>query len=512
MRRENKAKSIKHKEQKRFAFLRSSHAPRLTLHVSGNFLLQALLAITLIIAFMPLLARKIATQAKNAEIAATAAQLETAATAARLFVQENSDRVQFGETTVSGESFSDLLEPFGLPLGFIPKTPLSQDISLVILRDSSDMLVMLEVKDGKLSNRQRADLAARIGFWAALPMGDNTLSAAGGEWHLDTSEFGFRLRPDSIYIRVPDSKDFSELVRRSDKDSERNKFLTDMDMGKFSMRNAGAIFSMAGKFNSVQADSLSLFGLEDGRKLKNNFAQLSAAKASFQGGFGESALAVTKGILTAESLSAKTISGFGDAGNLTADVASVYEFTMSAGRSGFTGPPNWDVRENMITENISMNLERLEIGSFINASRGQDVYLDENDFSYSPKSGIETYSISASNITVRDQISSALAAGSSGSVLLDIRVAGTSILPDVWLTGINNGDMEIIADAHDSSGKTTDCRSVINTMSTRAGLGFQVSYNQSSLMQNIVCQYVFWQRLEKRIDIKKCLLEGKSGC
>ena len=478
----------------------------------GNFLLQALLAITLIIAFMPILANKIATQSKNADMAATVSQLDNAATAARIFVRENSAQMQYGVTVVGGDDFTDLLEPYGLPLGFIPRTPINQEISLIMLKKDADLLVLLEVGKGKLSERQRAELAARIGFWAARATDEKTLTAAGGEWSADVSKYEFALKKDSIYIQIPDNKDFSELVRRKEKDPDKNKFLTDLDMGKFSISGIGALLAQTGKFNSAQMDTLSLFGMEDGRKLKNKFGVLTAAKASFQGNTNESALSVTKGILTADNLYAKTIAGFGDPGNLTADKVSVYDFTMSAGHPGFNGPAKWEVGGNLVMENASLSLERLELGSFINAAGGQDVFIDANDLSYNAKSGIETGVISAANITVRDQISSALAAGGSGPVILDIRPAGTSLLPDVWLTGINNGDMEIIYSPDDDSGKTTDCKNIVNSIAGRANLGSQVTYNQASLMQSIVCQYIFWERLEKRINLKKCMLDGKSNC
>ena len=110
----------------------------------------------------------------------------------------------------------------------------------------------------------------------------------------------------------------------------------------------------------------------------------------------------------------------------------------------------------------------------------------------------------ASNITMRDQTSSALNEGETGAVVLDIRPAGTSVLPDALLDSIDNSVFKIIDDPASDESKTVDCRSVVNELEGR--------YNQKSLSQYILCQYVFWQRLEKRIDIKRCLLEGKSGC
>ena len=477
----------------------------------GNFLLQALLGLTLIIAFMPMLARRLATQVRNADMVATVSQMESAAVAARIFFRERTNEIPYGVSILKGDNFADVLEPYGLPLGFVARTPLGQDISLVLMKnDGGNTAALLRISDGKASRKTRAELAARIGFWAANASGPESITAANGEWTLDLSEFGYAPDVTTVYIRIPEETDFSELVQKRAAHPAGNKFLTNLDMGGFSMRNAGGILAQTGKFNTAAADNFVLLGVEDGRKLKNKFGILTGTKAMFQDGAGASALSINRGILTAETLATRTISGFGDAGNLNVDVMSVFDFALAAGRSSFVGPGEWDIRENMVTSNITLDLERLEIGSFINASRGQDVYVDEYELSYNVKSGIEAGTVIATNITVRDQISSALATGATGAVLLDVRVSGTSVLPDAWVTGIDNNLMEIIADPADSSGGLTDCKNIVGAYSGRAGVF--IAYNQQSLTQNILCRYVFWHRLEKRIEIKKCLLEGGRNC
>jgi len=146
----------------------------------------------------------------------------------------------------------------------------------------------------------------------------------------------------------------------------------------------------------------------------------------------------------------------------------------------------------------------LDVNSFINVTRGQDVFVDSNTLTYSSTSGIDTDYIYASNITLRDQTSDGLSRGADGAAILDIRPAGTSLLPDALVDTINNGAFSIIANPNQDDDKTVDCKSII------AGLGN--TYNQKSLAQYIVCQYVFWQRLEHRIDIKQCLIGGGSDC
>lgn len=445
----------------------------------GNFLLQALLALALIIAFMPFFTQKLLTRDRDSQMYATSSQIETAQTAARIYLRENLNKLSYNTTTISGDAFADTLEPYGLPLGFVPQTTFGQRISLVINKSDTDIFSYLQLSGGNLTNLQRAELVKRIGFYASEGDGN-------------------------IYVIIPLDEIFSDVVRRNEKNVDDNGFLSDLDMGEFGLEKGGSLFARNGEFETYQTNVLSLHGTEDGRKIRSKIDNLTAVKTVFQSRNGETALSVTRGVLNADTLSAKTISNFGDTGNITIDNASVFDFSMTAGRTSFTGPAKWEVRGNVITDNINFSVERLEISSFINASRGQDVFISEEDLEYNTRSGIEVGIMRAANITLRDQTSSALLNGRNGAIVLDIRPAGTSVLPDVLLDTLTNDRMTIIATPNDADGKTVDCKSIIN--------GLNGTFNAKSLSQNIICQYVFWQRLEKRIDIKKCMLEGRSDC
>ena len=159
---------------------------------------------------------------------------------------------------------------------------------------------------------------------------------------------------------------------------------------------------------------------------------------------------------------------------------------------------------NLVSNNINLSVERLDIDSTLNVTRGQDVFINSDALEYNTKSGIEAGTVIASNITVRDQTSQGLNSGVSGATILDIRPAGTSLLPDVLIESINNDSFNIIKDAKSDSGDTISCKDIITEL--------EGVYNSKSLAQNLICQYVFWQRLERRIDIKKCLMAGGSDC
>ena len=448
---------------------------------NGNFLLQALLALALIFSFIPFFAGRLASRDLDSQMYAATQKVEVAQTAAQIFVRENANDLPYNTTKVSGNTFSDLLESYGLPLGFVPRTALGQDISLVVNKTPLAVTAYLELSGGDLSPLQLAELARRIGFYA---------SVSG-----DIITVGLAL--DAVY---------SDVVRRNESDLNNSAFLTDLDMGGYTFDNGGEIFARRGEFETAQIGTLSVFGVENGRNTRNNIESMAANLAVFQSSLGESALSLTRGALHVNNISARTLSQFGDTGNFTSNAASAYDFAMTAGRTSFYGPLDWTVGGDVISENINFSVERLDIDSYIDASRGQDVYIDPDELEVSSRTGIEASTVIASNITMRDQTSDALNSGETGLVILDIRPSGTSVLPDVLLDGINNDAFEILAEPTSDSDKTESCRDVIAQLDNR------VRYNAKSLSQYLVCQYIYWQRLEQRIDMKQCLLEGGTNC
>jgi hypothetical protein len=446
---------------------------------SGNFLVQAMLALTMVFAFIPFIAQNLASRNTDARMFASTRQIDNVATAARIFIRENANSLPYNQTVLSGVHFSDILEPYGLPLGFVPRTALGQDIALVINKSAFDVSAYLELTGGEMSDIDLAELSRRVGFYAT--------PFEGG-----------------IRIGIVLTDDYSDVLRRNESNLDNSAFLADIDMGGFSFNNASNVYVARGEFETTQINTLSIVGTELDRKTRNKISEIVADRTVFQSKDGGAALALTRGTLTVGSLDARTIASFGDAGSLTSNIASVYDFSMTAGRSSFSGPALWDIRGNLVSDNISFSVERLDVSSYINVARGQDVYIETDDLSYSTKSGIETSVIYTSNITMRDQTSEGLASGNSGAVILDIRPAGASLLPDAYVNGVDNASFKILSDPASDESETTDCSKIIKDL--------EGVYNQRSLAQYIICQYVYWQRIERRIDIKQCIMAGGSDC
>jgi len=435
--------------------------------------------LSLIFAFIPFLASRLASRDTDAQMYSATRQVDVAATAARIFIRENASHIRYDTTVVTGDDFGDLLEPYGLPLGFVPRTALGQDISLVINKTPAEISAYLELSGGNISPVRAAELARRIGFYATA---NGTV----------------------VNVGIALDEGYSDVVRRNEPNIEASAFLTDLDMGGFVFDNASAAVARMGEFDTAMTSTLAISGVENGRKVRNKIEDLSATRAVFQSRGGTAALSLARGTLTADSVDARTVARFGDTGNFTAGDASVYDFSMTAGRSGFTGPSEWLVHGNVVSDRINFSVERLDVSSYINVARGQDVYINPDDLEYSSRSGIEADTLIASNVTMRDQTSDALSSGGSGAVILDIRPAGTSYLPDAIVDSVDNSVFEIIAAPDDNDGKTVDCKAIINDLD---GV-----YNQRSLSQYIICQYVYWQRLEQRMDIIQCLRDGRSDC
>lgn len=445
---------------------------------SGNFLLQALLALTLVFAFMPFFARSISSRDRAAQMYATTEQIEAAYGAARTYLYEEKDNLPYKKQELSGEEFVSVLENYGLPLGYIPKTYFNQNISLVIDKNEEGVFGFINVVGGKLSKVQLAELARRIGFYA-------------------------HVRDNNIEVDIPLDIKYSDIVSKKEK-NEQVGFLSELDMGDKSIDKIGVLFARNGAFESAQFNTLSLYGVEESRQAKNRISDLYANKAVFQSADGGAALSLSHGEINTSAASLRTIARFGTTGGFESNAASVYDFSMTEGRTSFEGPAEWLVRGNVIADNFNFTVDRLDIGSYLDASRGQDVYIDSEKLSYVTNNGIDVKNIYAANISLRDQTSYGLLNGQSGVLLIDIRPAGTSLLPDVLVDGINNDSFEIIADPKDTSGAMVSCGDIISQM--------DVIYNSKSLAQNIICQYVFWQRLETRINIKQCLQSGRSDC
>ena len=227
---------------------------------SGNFLLQALLALTLVFVFMPFFAKKIAMYDSAAQMYSATNQIETVYGVARVYLRENKDDLPYKKTVLSKDKLIDVLEQYGLPFGFIPKTSLNQDIYLIVDKSPDGLKGYLKLSGGNLSKMKLAELTRRIGFYAKIV--DN-----------------------SIEVMIPLDEMYSDIVSKKES-GENVGFLSELDLNDNSIDKVGILFARNGEFETAQFNSLVLYGVESGKNEKNKISDLYTNKTVFQSADG----------------------------------------------------------------------------------------------------------------------------------------------------------------------------------------------------------------------------------
>ena len=469
-------------------------------------MLQALFALALAVAFMPAFVKKIASGNIHRENIAIASQMAAAFDASRAFVYEKFDDFPDGITTLAAADFVQTLEPYGLPLGFAPMIPPNNPIPLRISKKGRAIFVVLSASGEKFGEMRRAEILARLGFWGAVLDDDGIVRGATGGWEEADIPNEMALDPHDIMVRVPEDEEFSELVARNAKNPAKNIFHSDLNMDGNNVSGIGSLSAIGGKIKNIGAGEFALSGTETDRKNKNDIGIVRAGKVWFSAADGNP-LTITRSDLKTGQFSVSSIANYGDMPSLTAGTLTIRDFNMTAGRTGFAGPNTWNIKTSAYFTNITLSVEKLSIASFLDTSRGQDVFLNADNpdqLEYTAGSGVRANEMKADSIVLRDQISSDLLAGGTGAALIEIRPAGTSILPDILISGINNDNIKIPAAAADNSGNTESCKNIIIALGGK--------YNSASAAQNVICQFVMYNRIEHRIEIKKCLLNGGPKC
>lgn len=424
----------------------------------GNFLLQTLLALSLITAFMPFFTSKIISRDKTIKIVALVNQIDSIELVSRRYIKENINNFEFKTYLLSGNDFIDIMESYGMPLGFIPKTNFNQDISLLIKKDD-DISAYLKLSGGNLNNLEKSQLKNSI-----------------------SNQYQEKENGD-IYITIPIDEEYSDIVNKVEKNN--SFFMSDLNMGEFSIENIKNIITENIETSSLESNLIKILNLDKNSLLN----KIQTNIAIFKNKNGKSPLNIIQGTLNIDNLNTVSISKYGDSGNLTARNISAFELSMEPEKTSFSIPLNTYIKGNLISNNINYKINKLIIKSSLSVIN-KPTFEDYKNID--KKYGIDAEIISTSNITLRKQTSSYLKNNSNAEILFDIRPASVSFMKDINIATINN-DFKVIQN-NGNIYSTEHCSSVIKKLN--------INYNNNSLSQNIICQYIFWRNLEERINIK----------
>ena len=424
----------------------------------GNFLLQTLLALSLITAFMPFFTSKIISRDKTIKIVALVNQIDSIELASRRYIKENINNFEFKTYLLSGNDFIDIMESYGMPLGFIPKTNFNQDISLLIKKDD-DISAYLKLSGGNLNNLEKSQLKNSI-----------------------SNQYQEKENGD-IYITIPIDEEYSDIVNKVEKNN--SFFMSDLNMGEFSIENIKNIITENIETSSLESNMIKILNLDKNSLLN----KIQTNVAIFKNKNGKSPLNIIQGTLNIDNLNTVSISKYGDSGNLTARNISAFELSMEPEKTSFSIPLNTYIKGNLISNNINYKINKLIIKSSLSVIN-KPTFEDYKNID--KKYGIDAEIISTSNITLRKQTSSYLKNNSNAEILFDIRPSSVSFMKDINIATINN-DFKVIQN-NGNIYSTEHCSSVIKKLN--------INYNNNSLSQNIICQYIFWRNLEERINIR----------
>ena len=455
---------------------------------------------------MPFFAKRLASRDMAAQMYAAKQSIETVHNAARLYLYDNKDSLPYGTTVLEGTELIEGagqipgLKSYGLPLGFQPTTSLGQDITFTISKrpaehEDDDIMenmaplidAMIEVKPNdnfEIREYQVAELARMIGFFAK-PEGE------------------------SIKIAVPIDVMYTDVVLRKETD-EHIGFLTELDMGEHNIDGVGQLDADKGVFGATSFNKL--FVIEKNKSSVNPeiaINTLSANNFIFESMGEAAALSIVGSEL---NIGVSSGSGYADVGTIAKTGTSPqlnasekieskgFLQTDSSSKSFTVGTTDeyigdWTIANNLESKNPKFILsgQKIEFGKSLYGTQNFD------SISVAQKSGIKVSNLlKVPKIVFKNQPINKIEPGTNATI--ELHLSGLSHLPDVFIIGLNNEHFNIIINPFSKDTAIAKCSMFLEDKI--------IEYDPQSLTQAIACEYVYWNRLEHRINQKLCVIRG----
>ena len=477
---------------------------------SGNFLLQALLALTLVFAFMPFFANKLSSRDTEARLYSVSNQIETVHNVARIFLRDEFKNHYPNGTVTFSKSPSNcptgyncnfsVLESYGLPMGFNPQTVFKQDISLVATREVRDGG---EVVVNGYINLTRGDLTGKNLEWAQL-LRMLGLYASGNNVNINDST--------AIHIVVPVEEPYSDVVLKHETDANIG-FLTELDMGDNNIYGIKDLYANNGFTDYAKVYNLSLTnngGMDTPR--------LECVSATFYPPMISGTGDVSAASLTLSNVDVKTAKAiFGSVSNnekITAQ--NVYANTLSLAAAG-----SWTVgdgSECKIDGSLFLPTGYIKIyKKDLNAKNLFGVYYQDgtnptacNDNGTTVENVLKVDRLVATKSDKVGGVISKVSQNQTPEADVDINfTGGISLVPDILVDGIDNTKIKFLTYLTAPTAVISTCTQPFNEENTSLSDG---SLIKNSIAHNVLCQYLFYHRLERRINYKLRLMCGGAHC
>lgn len=291
----------------------------------GNFLLQTLLIISLLIMFVPFLIKKISRYDERVKLSIVSEQIRTFYDVSKIYINESINSLPIGITKFSKDNLNDLLEPYGLPLGFNTKTVLDQEISLVIHNTNENLFVYLLLTGGQLTKLEKALLVKKLGY--QIKENKNALE---------------------IYVSLEEGEKSDFIKRNETKD---DYFLTNLNMGNFNINNVNSLGTL--NFIGTTVKSKFIFVLND----NNNISNLESNKVYIT----NRDFLIKKTDLEVDSLNTDTIGKYNSNININVNTSNMYNLKIN--NNIFMLPYNLNIDDNFFSKRVNFDINVLSIKS-----------------------------------------------------------------------------------------------------------------------------------------------------
>ena len=468
---------------------------------------------------MPFFANKLSSRDTEARLYSVVGQIETVHNVARIFLRDefrnnfpNNIKVVFGKIPYGCPdnkncNFNAALEPYGLPMGFNPETIFKQDISLVAIKDengSTSGYIRLTRGDLSDSNLEWAQLLRMLGFYAS-----------GNDANINEST--------EIHITVPVEEPYTDVVLRRETD-ENIGFLTELDMGGYSIKNIGSLYANKGNANTATIVDLSLV---DNASIETPKLE---AKVSFfhpsylLHAYRDSVLSLTNSNISANNADFAGAQSLADAtmwgiGTVTADNIYANALHMAADDNSFTvdGDATGTLNGSVFLKNGKVEIYNEDLyvqnlfGFFYEADEDPQLELTKN-FGTDVRDTLYIDRLVATESAKMRKIIQEVQENRLPSADVDINfLAGSvSLIPDILVVGddaFDNSRIPFINNFLAEEATPATC-SLPFTEKTWLQGGNLI---KNSMVYNVLCQYLFYHRLERRLNhklLKKCVDNG----
>lgn len=443
---------------------------------------------------MPFFASKLAVRDMSAKMHSVTQQVEYVYNAVTNYLRENKNDLNYGKTEYADDVLVNVLQHYGLPLGFRNETIFGQTMSLVINKNEDYIGAEIRIHGGKLSDIQTAELIRRLDLFARDEGSGNI----------------------SVFVPVDSSvTSYTDIVLKEE--PEDGIFLSELNMQGYNIYGLGGLGgeftndgmgngtngANYGEFNGGRFKKITLFG---DAQSSNNFKTFNVNGSTDVYGF----LDITGSDMSIGTNMTVTYVSAGSSRAYTSDkfLPSLHvaesleanEFMMIGNSIDFTAPTTWtQIEHNFFAPDYTLRIKpsdtegELKINSDIVVIKASSGRLNENGI-------IEVDELVAENIVVGQSTVNQLKEGVQNDIKIQISPAGVSVFQDIYAENIDgkqmaNDKMYFIKNPTGTKAELVNC---LEAFSEKGG----VSFERHSLAQHIICQYIYWYTLEYRLRIK----------